>query len=460
MSPLRVKIGRECRLGDEDEDLTIESIVNELGPIHLRDSCQCPICVDPSTKQKNFRSSQIPRNIAFRTTEFDLKKNTARITWENDIPGTADTHVSEYTRNDLSRSTELWPDALSLQEFWNGTTYAAARGTTIDYHEFLESPAALKEALSNLCRYGLVFIKGIPFDTSTKVLSAEEQSVVSKIATKIGPLYNSHYGMTWNVRSVASAKNVAYTNTDLGFHMDLLYKENPPFIQLLHCCRNSQAGGESLFVDSFQAALNLWKKGAEGRMQFELLSRTKLPYGYQNDNQSFKNAWPVVDADINSNRYDRGHDSKVEGADSSQPLITQVFYSPPFQRGLPLRILGAEKGREKLPQLLDALSAFEEELNHPDNIYEVKMEPGTCVIFENLRQVKKPYAILIDLFSSSQQWLTDGTCVGSPTHDEHSNIRKGKMKEPGGFVELTLHETTTCRDSQHWESNDNGRLCT
>ena len=77
---------------------------------------------------------------------------------------------------------------------------------------------ALAEALQLLWRDGLVFVDGVP----------ESEASVSQIVNRIGPLMNTFYGPTWDVRSVPDAKNVAYTAKYLGFHMDLLYMREPP----------------------------------------------------------------------------------------------------------------------------------------------------------------------------------------------------------------------------------------
>lgn len=78
--------------------------------------------------------------------------------------------------------------------------------------------------------------------------------MVEAIAIRIGPLRNTFYGSTFDVRIVLEAKNVVYTNQFLGFHMDLMYMNKPPGYQLLYCLENSCSRGESLFVDTFSAA--------------------------------------------------------------------------------------------------------------------------------------------------------------------------------------------------------------
>jgi len=42
---------------------------------------------------------------------------------------------------------------------------------------------------------------------------------------------------SFDVKSVPSPINIAYSNVALGLHMDLMYYESPPGLQLLHCVR-------------------------------------------------------------------------------------------------------------------------------------------------------------------------------------------------------------------------------
>lgn len=72
------------------------------------------------------------------------------------------------------------------------------------------------------------------------------------------------------VRSLASSRNIAYTNLDLGLHMDLLYFQNPPRFQFLHMLRNQVRGGASIFVDSFKVAQRMWD---EDRKMWEALAK-------------------------------------------------------------------------------------------------------------------------------------------------------------------------------------------
>ncbi|KKY26474.1 putative gamma-butyrobetaine dioxygenase [Phaeomoniella chlamydospora] len=360
-----------------DSKTPLKGIIPFLDPIRIRDACQCEICVDSSTKQRKFLTSQIPVDINFGHIEY-IQPHQARFTWQNDIPGYPVSHRTEYSTQDVLQSFKPHASMHKWRQqriLWDTKQYVGDKDNWVDYRGFLQSDEVFKQALTNLSRYGLIFITGIPTTVDHGTPSEEEINAVSNIATRIGPLYNSHYGSTWDVRSVAQAKNVAYTNVDLGFHMDLLYKKEPPYIQLLHCLRNSQSGGESLFVDTFRAAVELYHT-RDGPKHWHNLITEKLRYHYHNDNQSFVKAWSPF-------RAVRPNPSSTRSNRRLPPMLTEVYYSPPFQG--PLHPISTDSRKQ-----VKALRAFGTQLQRDDLMYETKMEPGMCVIFENLRYKQYP----------------------------------------------------------------------
>jgi hypothetical protein len=75
----------------------------------------------------------------------------------------------------------------------------------------------LWRTLRQLHGLGIVIIKGVPTD-----VSGNADNSLREVMGWIGEIRNTFYGETWNVRNVANSKNVAYTNLNLGLHMDLL----------------------------------------------------------------------------------------------------------------------------------------------------------------------------------------------------------------------------------------------
>lgn len=66
-------------------------------PVYLRDACKCEKCVDPSSKQKNFQTTDIPKDIRAGSLKVSPDDGSVEITWENDIPG-FESHKSYFPR--------------------------------------------------------------------------------------------------------------------------------------------------------------------------------------------------------------------------------------------------------------------------------------------------------------------------------------------------------------------------
>ncbi|KAL4927089.1 putative Gamma-butyrobetaine hydroxylase subfamily [Aspergillus undulatus] len=328
--------------------------------IELRDRCKCPLCVDRYSKQRNFRLSDIPLGIKPRS--ITPNGDVFEVTWKSDVPGYDSSHVSRFSREQLkkpwkhssARSTTyvkrhryLWNrDLLEYMQPW------------ISYEDYMHDDTKFTRAMRYLSCLGILFLRDIP----------DSREMVEKIATRIGPLRNTFYGPTWDVRTIPKAKNVAYTNQFLGFHMDLMYMNEAPGYQLLHCLRNSCDGGESLFADTFKTADYMWRNQ---KRYFEALSNLYIPYEYMHPDHQYSKWRPVFE----------------KGPFSTDGDVKAVNYSPPFQGPLQSVTTGSklEIAQQKLE--MEALNFFANSLERKDQVFELKLEPGECVIFENRRVV-------------------------------------------------------------------------
>lgn len=58
-----------------------------------------------------------------------------------------------------------------------------------------------------------------------------------KLAELIAPVQETIYGRVFDVKVDRNPINIAYSNVPLGLHMDLMYYESSPGIQILHCIK-------------------------------------------------------------------------------------------------------------------------------------------------------------------------------------------------------------------------------
>lgn len=332
-------------------------------PAFLRDACVCPLCINLSSKQKNFQTTDIPATIEAKSVE-QQPNGDVGITWTNDVPGFGKDHVSRIpatlfqthqTRRSLNNARYMRDPTA-----W-GNKYLTARFEYIDFEEYMHDEQRLWHALKFLHKYGILLVRGIP----------DDEHAIEELTSRIGRIRDTFYGRTWDVKSVPNARNVAYTPQHLGLHMDLLYMHNPPGFQFLHCLKNSSPGGTSLFSDALSAAHNLPEDF------FDILGHQNLAYEYRNDGQHYYYERPVLELGIHQPNVRR-----IGGLESPCQEVLNINWSPPFQAPLPYQ---RKLQGTPLPKVLQALRAFANRVEHPKALYEYRLNEGECVIFNNRR---------------------------------------------------------------------------
>jgi alpha-ketoglutarate-dependent taurine dioxygenase len=207
---------------------------------------------------------------------------------------------------------------------------------------------AFWEAFVQLNRTGLLFVHGVP----------EKETSVEEIGRQIGELQNTFYGLTWDVVSKPRAENVAYTDRSLGLHQDLLYRADPPRIQLLHCLANECPGGDSIFSDGVRAAMELYLRKSN---LFSFLNNQPVSFGYDKNGHEYRQDRRVIAVKPHAeHRY-----------------VSAINWAPPFQKPF-LPTVDIKRWNM-------AARVFQSMISNPTSLYQYKMEPGECVVFDNRR---------------------------------------------------------------------------
>jgi len=206
------------------EGVRIPGIPQRFSYPWLRDSCQCPQCVHPSTKQKLHESSFVDPHVRPRSGEDSVKLTPSgdlSVDWDVNSDFTGSPHTSVYPRHWLERyasPTQLKAFHRDLDaKLWNVADIEESKGLFVSYEDLKDRPTLLK-AMRHFIRFGLIFICGVPSER-TDDASCELQT----LATIFGEIRETFYGRVWNVRNVKNSKNIAYTDFNLDLHMDLLY---------------------------------------------------------------------------------------------------------------------------------------------------------------------------------------------------------------------------------------------
>lgn len=179
----------------------------------LRDSCQCPECVHPSTQQKLFRTGDFIRPIPEGATIAD---GALHVQWTQD-------HRSVFPLHFLRRYADPTGQARDRSHFehviarrtWDLSTLPATRFA--NYTDLKVDPLP---AYLHLLRYGIMIVRGVPHGYTQRGPSGP--AGVLEMADMVGSVRETFYGRFWDVMSVRGSTNIAYTDLNLDLHMDLL----------------------------------------------------------------------------------------------------------------------------------------------------------------------------------------------------------------------------------------------
>ncbi|KAK0649665.1 hypothetical protein B0T16DRAFT_289707, partial [Cercophora newfieldiana] len=368
-----------------------------LSTLWLRDTCTCPLCVDPDSGQKNFATTEISSRPPYSRAEV-AEDGSLVIEWENDFMS-GGPHTSRWTPEEVNSWFRSPSPRISWhvpRTLWNKAKYESLRDQCqISYDDWLHNDDAFAAVFEKLFETGLVFVKDVP-TTETEV---------EKVANRIGILQQTFYGATWDVRSKPHAENVAYTSKFLGLHQDLMYHKPIPKLQFLHCLENSCEGGESLFSDGLRAAYDL---------------KLNQPAIYAQ----------LCDLPVHFHYKKGGHDYEWRHSTirEVQGWVQSTHWAPPFQAPFSpqhnLRGVQTPLPAGSVLQWHRAAKAFQENIEAPENVVEVKLRPGECVIFDNTRLLHGRRQ-----FTASQghRWLK-GTYISPQVFRGAENRLAEKMK--------------------------------
>lgn len=378
------------------DDKYISVIINgehilQFSNIFLRDSCQAPDSVDPYSKQKLFTTAEISKNLRLNAPPF-VKNGVLHVQWNQN----GQIHNSEYTERFLKISSNTTSRRrgknFELEKtFWNEKQLRAEfPALNVSYDEYMKDQDVFDHTVNNLNQYGIAFVNNIENVQIDKKMSEENAPSwpVAKLASKFGYIKKTFYGSLFDVKNEKEAKNIANTSSFLPLHMDLLYYESPPGLQLLHFIQNSTTGGENIFCDSFLAAEHVREVDPQA---YFALTEVPITYHYDNNNEYYYFQRPLV------------VEGEVVDSRTNYPVIKEVNYSPPFQG--PFEVGITKNNSFSTSSNLDVLNTsamensshflfqdfirgfqlFEDFINDPKNHFQIKSKENSCVIFDNRR---------------------------------------------------------------------------
>jgi trimethyllysine dioxygenase len=232
----------------------------ELSLFWLRDHCPSAQAQHPETHQRLADTLQIPADVAADSIAIEGEGRLLCVRWRHDG------HESRYEAAFLAG---LRPDPEVLpvvRELWDGEQIRAHR-PEVSWGSFMQSDAALLEALEQLERFGLCWIESVPATPEAT------QAFAERIAYIRLTIFGGYYDFTANLEH----KDTAYTSLAIGPHTDGTYSFDAPGYQIFHCLAAECTGGENVLIDGFKVAAVM---RAEHPDDYEVLTRVKIPGQY------------------------------------------------------------------------------------------------------------------------------------------------------------------------------------
>jgi len=241
-----------------------------------------------------------------------------------------------------------------------------------DYNSILKDDYLLYQSLQMINNYGIIILN----NATTK------ENIVTEAASRLAyaPM-RTIYGLTWDVAVTPQPINIAYAPGPLDFHVDLVYYESPPGLQLLHCRifdKNVQ-GGESTFVDGFYAAEVLRKRNPEA---FRTL--TRLPATFEKIH--YNRPEPVHMRSTRPHITTRPSPAQsllsTNTTSKDDDIITGIFWAPPFEGPVMLHPDDMTAYYSAYSEFANVLADIEQD---GKMLIQYRSEPGEIVVFNNRR---------------------------------------------------------------------------
>ena len=179
------------------------------------------------------------------------------------------------------------------------------------------------------------------------------EGTVLDVAARFGYVRETNYGRLFDVRSVVSPTNLAFTSLALGAHTDNPYRDPTPTLQLLHCLSSSTQGGDNTLVDGFRVARDLPNE------DFALLAHHAITFRYVDDETELVNEAPLLELDAAGEVREVRFNTR-----SAQPLALPQHLVEDYYRAY-----------REFARMLDA----------PHYRIQFRLEPGDLFIVDNLR---------------------------------------------------------------------------
>ncbi len=261
----------------EDLELVLDGRKLRFPAVWLRDNCPCERCLDPGSGQKFNDITDLPAEP--RIADVRDMSDSVLVTFA------PDQHRSVFSRCWLAEhALEGYAEGDGRteddKELWQAADLAGRRPAA-SWPGYLSEPADRARALDAVLRLGFVLLHDVP----------AEPGMVLEVAASLGYVRETNYGRLFDVRVEPAPGNLAFTSREILPHTDNPYRDPVPTVQLLHCLRTADDGGDTGLVDGFAAAAALRATDSES---FDVLTSTAVPFGYSDKAAELRPSQPLI----------------------------------------------------------------------------------------------------------------------------------------------------------------------
>jgi gamma-butyrobetaine dioxygenase len=315
--------------------------------VWLRDNCPCAECADPLSGQKLRDITDIAPDCAVAAATLDDNSKKLAVVFA------PDGHVGEFDLGWLLRNTldgrvveddgrRLWDGPAGLDRA-DGLDRAGGRA---GWDGYLDDPRQRERVLAAVVRDGFALLTGVP----------PEDGRVLAVAESFGFVRETNYGRLFDVRIEPAPGNLAFTSREILPHTDNPYRDPVPTLQLLHCLRAADEGGDTGLIDGLAAARAL---AAADPAAYKTLTSTPVSFEYIDQGTELRTSQPLIQLGPG------GRPAAVRFNNRSVRAIR-----------LPYQDVAA---------FYAAYRSWAELLARPERRLTTRLAPGDCLIFDNTR---------------------------------------------------------------------------
>ena len=330
-----------CR--DGELELAVGARLLRFPAVWLRDNCPCAQCLDPGSGQKLHDITEIPGDLTVAAVQ-DAGES-ATVTYAPDGHQSV-FDVGWLAVHALDRAETADQRTEDGKELWLPADIGPRLRPEGSWPRHLDEPAERIRCLDAVLRLGFVLLHDVPAEPGT----------VLEVAASFGYVRETNYGRLFDVRVQPSPGNLAYTSREILPHTDNPYRDPVPTIQLLHCLRTADDGGDTGLVDGFCAAAAL---RAAQPAAFDLLTSSDVSFGYQDKGAQLRASRPLIEL-------------------SPGGRIRGVRFNN--RSALPLQLPHAQ-----IIRFYAAYRRWAELLAAPERRLNLHLAPGDCLVFDNTR---------------------------------------------------------------------------